>query len=194
DHIDWGYHILALYGTDYRFMIAKGLWSGQLLKKNNRYGGDVPEFDLRWYFPQVAEGMTLRVGRWISTPDIEACPTPANYIFTHSIMFTFDPYTYFGAMADIRLSKYWTIEAGVLGSNDVAPWDDSCRVNGHLMVRWVSESNMDSIWGGINLLGRGQWRDEHDDLQHLVATWTHKFNDNFHILTQAYYMWQHGPA
>jgi hypothetical protein len=31
DHIDWGYHLTALYGTDYRFTTAKGYFSGQLL-------------------------------------------------------------------------------------------------------------------------------------------------------------------
>jgi hypothetical protein len=30
DHIDWGYHLTALYGTDYRFTTGKGYLSGQL--------------------------------------------------------------------------------------------------------------------------------------------------------------------
>ena len=32
DHIDWGYHLTALYGTDYRFTIAKGYLSGQFAR------------------------------------------------------------------------------------------------------------------------------------------------------------------
>jgi len=190
DHTDWGFHVLALYGIDYRYMIAKGFLSGQLLRKNELYGGDIPEFDVRWYFPNVAEGMTLKVGRWISTPDIEACPTPVNYMFTHSIMFSIDPYTYFGVMADIRLNKNWTVELGLLGANDVAPWDRSSQPNGHLMVKWVSNDNKDSIWAGINLLGEGKWKDNHDNLQHIGGTWTHKFSDEIHMSTEAYYMWQ----
>jgi len=31
DRVDWGYHLTALYGTDYRYTIAKGYLSGQLL-------------------------------------------------------------------------------------------------------------------------------------------------------------------
>lgn len=190
DHVDWGYHVLALYGVDYRYMISKGFFSSQLLKRNELYGFDIPEFDFRWYFPQVAEGMTLKIGRFISTPDIEACPTPVNYMFTHSIMFSYDPYTFFGVLADIRLNKNWTIEAGLIGANDVAPWDRSCAPNGHLMFKWVADDNKDSIWAGINSLGEGKWRDDHDNLQHIVGTWTHKFNDNIHMATEAYYMWQ----
>jgi hypothetical protein len=30
-HIDWGYHLTALYGTDYRFTFGKGYFSGQWL-------------------------------------------------------------------------------------------------------------------------------------------------------------------
>ncbi len=190
DHVDWGFHVLALYGIDYRYMLMKGFFSDQLLEKNNLYGGDIPEFDVRWYFPDVAEGMTLKIGRFISTPDIEACPTPVNYMFTHSIMFSYDPYSYMGVLADIRLNQNWTVELGILGTNDVALWDDSTKPNGHLMVRWVSDDNKDSFWGGINMLGEGKWEDFHDNLQHIVATWTHKFNDEVHMSTEAYYMWQ----
>jgi hypothetical protein len=37
DHIDWGYHLTALYGTDYRYTIAKGYLSGQLLNDHHQY-------------------------------------------------------------------------------------------------------------------------------------------------------------
>jgi hypothetical protein len=40
DHIDWGYHLTTLVGTDYRFTMAKGYFSGQLLKDHRQYGFD----------------------------------------------------------------------------------------------------------------------------------------------------------
>ncbi len=39
-HFDWGYHVTAFYGTDYRFTTAKGYFSQQLLKFNRQYGFD----------------------------------------------------------------------------------------------------------------------------------------------------------
>jgi hypothetical protein len=42
DHIDWGFRISGVYGLDYRFMISRGLFSDQLLKRNNYYGFDMP--------------------------------------------------------------------------------------------------------------------------------------------------------
>ena len=35
DHIDWGFRIAALYGTDYRFITMNGVFSDQLLKYNH---------------------------------------------------------------------------------------------------------------------------------------------------------------
>jgi len=34
DHFDWGFRIASLYGLDYRFTTAKGVFSEQLLKHN----------------------------------------------------------------------------------------------------------------------------------------------------------------
>jgi hypothetical protein len=39
-HIDWGFHLTAFYGVDYRFTTAKGWLSQQLLKFNRQYGFD----------------------------------------------------------------------------------------------------------------------------------------------------------
>ena len=71
DHIDVGFRSSFLYGIDYRYMTAGGWTSGQLLKHNNLYGYDFTEQYVEVYTPQVAQGMIVRVGRWIACPDIE---------------------------------------------------------------------------------------------------------------------------
>ncbi len=40
DHFDWGFRLTNLYGLDYRFTTAKGVFSDQLLKNNQKYGYD----------------------------------------------------------------------------------------------------------------------------------------------------------
>jgi len=81
DHVDWGYHLTALYGTDYRFTIGKGYISGQLLNDHHQYGFDPTLEYVDVYLPQVADGMNLRVGRFISVPrdrgSNRALPHPA---------------------------------------------------------------------------------------------------------------------
>ncbi len=44
------------------------------------------------YFP-VMQGLDVRIGRFISIPDIEAQLAPNNYTYVHSLTYTFDNYT-----------------------------------------------------------------------------------------------------
>jgi len=191
EHQDVGFRFVGLYGTDYRYTIMKGVFSDQLLKNNRLYGFDPVEMYTMIYYPKVADGMVLRIGRYISPPDIEAQLTPDNYLFTHSLMFSVDPYTFFGINPTVRLNKQWEIMAQVHAGNDMAPWSDSASPNVGLLARWVSLDGKDGIWGGVNSIGAGKVRDQHDDLQQVVGTWGHKFNEKLHMMTEAYYMWEY---
>ena len=51
------------------------------------------------YIPDAAQRMVIKVGRYISPPDIEAQLAPDNYLYTHSLMFTEDCYTQTGINA-----------------------------------------------------------------------------------------------
>ncbi len=106
DHFDWGFRLTGLYGLDYRFTSAKGYFSHQLLGDHSKeYGGDLVMAYVDLYFPQVAEGMNVRIGRYVSLPDIEAQLAPNNYTYSHSILYTFDAYTQTGINTTIRLDK-----------------------------------------------------------------------------------------
>src|SRR5262249_58178152 len=95
DHIDIGFRSSLLFGIDYRYMVAGGWWPGdrEFLVHNMLYGADLTEQYFDVYFPHVAQGMIVRVGRWIACPDIETQFAPANYMGTHSLLFTFGTYT-----------------------------------------------------------------------------------------------------
>lgn len=190
DHFDWGFLGTVIFGTDYRYTTGKGYFSDQLLKHNNKYGADPAEMYGLLYFPKVADGMILKVGRYISPADIEAQWATDNYLYSHSLMFTVDPYTFTGVQATFKLGAYWQLEVGAHMGSDMAPWSKSARVNGLLMARWVSHNNKNSLYGGINSLGDGRYTDGHDDLQMIVATWGHSFDKTFHMMTEAYYLWQ----
>jgi Putative beta-barrel porin-2, OmpL-like. bbp2 len=191
DHFDWGFLGTVIFGTDYRYTTGKGYFSNQLLKDNHLYGVDPAEMYGLFYFPKVADGMILKVGRYISPADIEAQWAPTNYLYSHSLMFTVDPYTFTGVQATFKLGSYWQLEVGAHAGNDMAPWSNSAQLNGLLMARWVSKNNNNSLYGGINSLGNGDYKNQHDDLQMVVITWGHKFNETFHMMTEAYYMWQY---
>ncbi len=191
DHVSAGFLFTTIFGTDYRYTTGQGYFSNQLLGHNNKYGFDPAEIYGLIYFPKIADGMLLKIGRFISPADIEAQWATDNYLYSHSLMFTVDPYTFTGAQVTFKLGSYWQLEVGVHAGNDMAPWSGSAQLNGLLMARWVSHSNDDSIYGGINSLGNGDYTRQHDDLQMVVATWGHKFNETFHMMTEMYYMWEY---
>jgi hypothetical protein len=192
DHVDWGFRFTTLYGIDYRWTTAQGWFSGQLLKHNRLYGVDPVETYGLIYVPKVAKGMVIKIGRYISPPDIEAQLAPDNYLFTHSLMFTYDCYTQTGVNAAVKLNDSWTILGGIHAGCDVAPWNRASHPTGQLMARWVSKSNNDSIYGGINSINNGHFKGFHDNLQQSNITWTHRFNEKgtFVTMSEAYYIYQ----
>jgi hypothetical protein len=195
DHVDWGMHLDILYGYDYHFTTMKGVFSNQLLNNHPSdqalggkiYGVDPMLFYGDIYIPWIAQGMDIRIGRWLSLPDIEAQFSPNNYLVTHSILYTVDPYTQMGVMTTTRLSDQWTVQLGINGSNDVAVWNHDARPSLQACVRWVSADNNDMLYPCINNFNTSDYN--YNNVQMSVLTWGHRFNDNVHILTEAYRMY-----
>jgi hypothetical protein len=200
DHIDVGFRSSILWGMDYRYMVAGGWWPGdtQLLVHNRLYGVDFTEQYIDVYIPWVTQGMIVRVGRWIACPDIETQFAPDNYMGTHSILFTFDTYTQTGVMATFMLSPHWMVQGAIHAGTDMAPWYTGATPTGMFGIRWVSQSNNDSIYAVLNDINNAEFRRlllrgqpaGHDNFNYPVVTWQHKFNERVHTKTEAYFMWQ----
>jgi hypothetical protein len=188
DHIDWGYHLTALYGTDYRFTIAKGLLSGQLLKDHHEYGFDPTLEYVDVYIPQVAQGMNLRLGRFISVPGIEAQLAPNNYIFSHSLLYAIDPFTDTGLMATVKVSEQWLVQLGITAGHDVAPWTTDAKPSGTACVSYTTHSVNDNLYLCANGINDGKYA--YNNLQQYDATWYHKFSKTVHMATESWYMYE----
>jgi len=192
DHVDWGFRFTTFYGIDYRWTTAQGWFSNQLLQHNSLYGADPVELYGLVYFPKVAQGMVLKFGRYISPPDIEAQLAPDNFLYTHSVMFDYDAYTNTGIQASIKLNDQWSIQLGFHAGKDTAPWAKGAHPSAQALVRWVSKSNNDSIYGGIANLNNGKFKGNFDNSQQFNVTWSHRFNEKGTILTmtEMYYLYQ----
>ena len=89
DHIDWGFRFATMYGVDYRYTTAYGLFSEQLLNNKQRLRHRLPDVRLTTFISRVMLGLDIRIGRFISIPDIEAQLAPNNYTYVHSLTYTF---------------------------------------------------------------------------------------------------------
>ena len=140
EHVDWGFHLTGFFGTDYRSTTNKGYFSSQLLDHDRQYGFDPVLEYADVYFPHVAKGMNVRVGRFISIPGIEAQLTPNNYIFSHSLLYAVDPFTDTGVLATIQANDQWGVQVGVSGGHDVALWTEDAKPSFMGCVSYTTKS------------------------------------------------------
>jgi len=210
DHVDWGFRLAPIYGENYRYTTAYGLWSNQLLNQNKNYGYDLPMAYGEVFIPQIAEGLLLRFGRFISIPDIEAQLAPNNYMYTHSMTYTFDNYTNTGLQSTLAVTKNWMLQLGVSVGSDTMPWNAGAKIAnpfpnplfpGTTMlkdpgaipsvtggVRWTSDSGNDSVYVVADAINSGTWG--YNNLQWYGLTAYHKFNDQWHISFETYNLHQ----
>ncbi len=177
-----------MYGIDYRFTTAKGYFSNQLLGKNQKNGFDLPMAYFDLYVPYVAQGMDIRIGRYISLPDIEAQLAPNNYMYTHSLLYTFDAYTQTGLNVTTKLSDHWLFQIGVSPGNDVAPWatkDRKLTLNTCLGYTW--RVGLDNVSICANSVNDGKYA--YNNVQSYYFTLYHEFTQNgsWHTSTESWY-------
>jgi Putative beta-barrel porin-2, OmpL-like. bbp2 len=190
DHFDWGFRLTQLYGLDYRFTTAKGYFSQQLLTNNNKYGYDPVMAYVDLYWGQIANGMNIRIGRYISLPDIEAQLAPDNYTYSHSILYTFDAYTQTGINVTTKLNNHWMFQVGLSAGNDVAPWvgEPNAKPTFNACVGYTWSEGGDNIYACDNSTNSGKYA--YNNLQAYYVTWYHKINSSWHTDTESWYMWE----
>jgi hypothetical protein len=189
-HFDWGFRLAQIYGLDYRFTTAKGYLSHQLLQNNNQYGYDPVMAYVDLYWGQIAQGMNIRIGRYISLPDIEAQLAPDNYTYSHSLLYTYDAYTQTGINITMRLNDHWLLQVGASAGNDVAPWvgEPDAKPTFNACVGYTWKAGRDNVYVCDNSTNSGKYA--YNNLQAYYATWYHKFNSSWHTATESWYMWE----
>ncbi len=188
EHVDYGFRFAQLYGQDYRYTTAKGVFSQQLLARNHQNGYDPVQYYLDFYIPHIAKGLNIRVGRYISLPDIEAQLAPNNYTYSHSLLYTVDPYTQTGIVASLKLSDHWLVQAGLSAGNDVAPWTADATPTGVACVDYTWHKGGDALYTCANSFNNGKYA--YNNIQSYFETWYHKFNARWHTDTEAYYLYE----
>jgi len=206
DHIDWGFRVAPIYGENYRYTTAYGLFSNQFLNQNLNSGFDIPMAYGELFIPQVMEGLMIRFGRYISIPDIEAQLAPNNYMYSHSMTYTYDNYTNTGFEFTLAATKNWMFQLGLTTGTESLPWHVGVKIAnpdpnplfpGTTMpkdpgavpsvtggVRWSSDSGNDDFNIVANGINGGQWG--YNNLQWYGLTYYHKFNDQWHISFETY--------
>ena len=208
--VDWGFRFASIYGSDYRYTTSYGLFSYQLLKKNYANGYDFPMAYGEIFIPQVGEGLMLRFGRFIALPDIEAQLAPNNYMYSHSLAYTFDNYTNYGVQATQAVTKNLFLQFGVTAGSDTSPGhlnsrltnlnpnpiypgrsfarDPGAQPSFTGCVRYTTDSGMDGVYLCADAINNGNWG--YNNLQWYGGTYYHKFDEHWHISLEGYTLFQ----
>ena len=195
DHFDWGFRLTNLYGLDYRFTTARGYFSQQLLDNpqrngsiGKRYGYDPVMAYVDLYFPHVGKGMDVRIGRYISLPDIEAQLAPNNYTYSHSLTYTYDCYTQTGINSTIKWSNHWSTQVGVSGSCEAAPWAPNAKATLNACVNYTWSEGGDNIYVCANSINDSRY--SYNNLAAYYMTWYHKFgHSKWHSAWETWYQY-----
>ena len=171
---DW-----ILPGSDYRFTLSRGIFNEQLTASDgrpNRYGIDPIEFYAEAYFPTVARGLDIKVGRFFALYGVETNDAISNQLCSHAYTFIYDPFTHTGVVATTKLTDVWTVQTGlVLGSDIFIDPADTPTFIGSL--KWTQPGGRNSVlfsW----ILGSGRFnqaRNFHNP-EVLDVVYTHQFN------------------
>lgn len=214
DHLDWGFRLSGMYGENYRYTTAYGIASYQLLQENAVNGYDFPMVYGELYIPQIAEGLLLRLGRYISIPDIEAQLAPNNYMYSHSMTYTFDNYTNEGLVGSLAATKNFIVQLGLVEGSDTAIWNAGKRVNNPdpnplypgstflkdpgakpsvvACARYTWNNGNDTIYPCMDGINNGVWG--YDNLQWYGFTYYHKLNNQWHFSYEIYSAHQNNVA
>jgi hypothetical protein len=136
-----------LPGTDYRFTVARGLFSDQLTADHGQpaiYGIDPVQFYAEAYFPTVGQGTDVKVGRFYAQYGVEVIEAPGNALFSHSYSMVDDPFTQTGILTTTKLTAAWSVQAGLVLGEDVffSPGEQPTFIGS---VRWAPPNGPDSV-------------------------------------------------
>jgi hypothetical protein len=122
DHVDWGFRLSAIYGEDNRYTTAYGVASYQFLGHNLTNIYDSPMIYGELFFPQISEGLLVRLGRYGAIPEIEAQLAPITYTYSRSMTYALDNYTNEGLIGTLAITKNWFAQAGGSIGTETSVW------------------------------------------------------------------------
>ncbi len=152
---DW-----ILPGIDYRFTIARSLFSNQLTANDgqpNTYGIDPVQFYGEAYFPTIGRGLDVKIGRMFCQYGAETIDAPSNILASHSYAFIYDPFTQTGVMGTLQLTPAWSAQLGAILGPDVF-FGPSASGYSMFSLKWAPPNGRNSVLLS-GLLGSGRFNE-----------------------------------
>ncbi|XZE18722.1 outer membrane beta-barrel protein [Pirellulaceae bacterium SH449] len=129
-----------LPGSDYRFTLARGLADDQ----TGSHGIDPVQFYAQMYFPNVAQGLDLKMGRFFGQYGVESIAAVETPFVSRAYNFIYNPFTHTGLLATLQLNDNWSVQNGIVTGSDIF-FDSASEPTYIGSVNWESDSKDTSI-------------------------------------------------
>ena len=203
----FGYHLDVMVGSDYRWMLMRGLLNSQLVNctgAQNLYGVDPVQFFVNAYFPKLFRGTEFRIGRTYNPWGYESLEAVSTPLLSRSYAFFNTPFTLMGVGAYTTFSPEWSAILLLTNGNDtfLVP-EEEARMFGKLT--YAAANQRDNVQLGWTL-GRGKFNAGapfnpatvalaqepagHNNFNALDVVYTHVFNPVFTYVNESMYAWQ----
>ena len=145
--VSWGFRSDWLFGSDYRYTLARGIFNSQLTTDHGKpatYGVDPIQFYVEAYFPRFLRGLEVKLGRFSMIHGVEMNEAPMNLLASHNYDYPADPFTHTGLLATAHLTGQWTLQAGITTGSDVflGPAAAVTFIGG---LRWIGANQRTSL-------------------------------------------------
>ncbi len=182
-----------LPGTDYRFTVARGLFSSQLTANNgqpNTYGIDPVQFYGEAYIPTFERGLDIKLGRIFCQYGAESIDAPSNALASHSYTFIYDPFTHTGIVTTTQITPAWSVQLGAVTGPDVFI-DSAASPYSMFSAKWAPPGGRDTVLFST-LLGSGRFgtADQFNNPNIIDLVYTHTFNTRFTYTLEALFGYQ----
>jgi len=192
----WGFRWdNVLPGTDYRFILARGLLSSQLAADHgnpNLYGIDPVQFYGELYLPEVGKGLDVKLGRHYCQYGVESIDATQNALASRAYNFIYNPFTHTGLLTTLKLTDAWSVQNGLVAGSDVF-FGPEANPTYTGSVKWAPPDGRDSVLFAV-IVGKGRFdaarNFSNPEIFDLV--YVHKFSDRLTYTLEGLYSFQTG--
>jgi len=121
--MDWGFKVQTIYGADSRFIHSLDLPEADSPFTKHTVQVDPTQFYSLFRLP-VGEGLTVKMGKYVTTLGYEVIDAPGNALYSHSYLFGFAiPFTHTGVQFDYQAADFLSLYYGLVRGWDVVTTD-----------------------------------------------------------------------
>ena len=78
-------------------------------------------------------------------------------MFSHSLLYSVDPFTDTGILATVQVNDRWLVQAGITGGHDVALWTSDAKPSATACVSHTTNSVNNNVYLCANGINDGKY-------------------------------------